>query len=164
MNKRPKLNIPKTRFEKLFDGFTAIVFLAWIGYLLIVWGQLPDEVPAHYDSAGVVDRWGSKWELLLLPIIACLLTVFLAFLEKHPEWHNYLNLTEKNIKFQYKNSRMLLNVIKNEALLFFAYISFQSIQVALGKASSLGFAFLPIYLGILFGSMAFFIVRSVKNK
>lgn len=164
MNKRPKLNIPRTRFEKVFDLVTLIAFIVWIGYLIYVWGQLPAQVPAHFDGTGTVDRWGSKWELLLLPIIAVILTIFLAFLEKHPEWHNYMNLTEENIEFQYKNSRMLLHVIKNESLLFFAYISFQSVQVALGNATSLGILFLPVFLIVLFGSMIFFIVRAVKNK
>ena len=34
---------------------------------------LPDTVPVHFDINGVADRWGSKFELLLLPavFIAC---------------------------------------------------------------------------------------------
>lgn len=28
---------------------------------------LPDRIPAHYNAAGVVDRWGSKYELLIFP-------------------------------------------------------------------------------------------------
>ncbi|MBD7984133.1 DUF1648 domain-containing protein [Sporosarcina sp. Sa2YVA2] len=164
MYNRPKIDIPKTTFEKAFDIITSVLFIGWIVYLIYIWGQLPAQVPAHFNGAGEVDRLGSKWELIILPLIAIIMTPFLAFLEKHPEWHNYMNLTEDNIEFQYKNSRMLLNVVKNESVLFLAYISVQSSQVALGNASSLGFGFLPTFIIILFGSMAFFIVRSVKNK
>ena len=32
---------------------------------LIVLGFLPDQVPAHYGPDFQVDRWGSKYELLL---------------------------------------------------------------------------------------------------
>lgn len=34
---------------------------------------LPDTVPVHFDISGVPDRWGSKFELLILPVvfIAC---------------------------------------------------------------------------------------------
>lgn len=34
---------------------------------------LPDTVPVHFDISGMPDRWGSKFELLILPIvlIAC---------------------------------------------------------------------------------------------
>lgn len=28
---------------------------------------LPDSIPAHYNAAGVVDRWGSKYEILIFP-------------------------------------------------------------------------------------------------
>ncbi|QTD40087.1 DUF1648 domain-containing protein [Sporosarcina sp. Te-1] len=164
MYNRPKLDIPKTSFEKVADLIGAIVFISWIGYLVYAWGQLPDQVPSHYDGAGQVDRWGTKWGLIILPLIAALLTPFMAFLEKHPEWHNYMNLNESNIEFQYKNSRLLLNTMKNEILLFLAYISFNIIQVSLGQAESLGIAFLPVFIGILFGTMIFFIVRSLRKK
>lgn len=164
MYNRPKLDIPKTTFEKAFDIITSVLFIGWIVYLIYIWGQLPTQVPAHFNGAGEVDRLGSKWELIILPLVAIIMTPLLAFLEKHPEWHNYMNLTDDNIEFQYKNSRMLLNVVKNESVLFLAYISVQSSQVALGNASSLGFGFLPAFIIILFGSMIFFIVRAVKHK
>ena len=34
---------------------------------------LPDAIPAHYNAAGMVDRWGSKYEILIFPafIIPC---------------------------------------------------------------------------------------------
>ncbi|WP_432362617.1 DUF1648 domain-containing protein [Sporosarcina sp. UB5] len=162
MNNKPVLDIPKSSFEKTLDIITALIFLAGIIYTIVIWGQLPDQVPAHYNAAGDVDRWGSKWELILLPIIAALLAVFLTFLEKHPEWHNYIKLNENNIEFQYKNSRMLLNVLKNECVLLFTFLTYKTEQVALGNIDSLGITFLPIFLVILFGSMAFFIVRSLR--
>lgn len=162
MNNKPVLDIPKTLFEKLLDSITAIIYLAGIVYTFAIWSQLPDQVPAHYNAAGDVNRWGSKWELILLPVIAALLAVFMSFLEKHPEWHNYMKLNENNIEFQYKNSRMLLNVLKNECVLLFVFLTYSTEQVALGNIDSLGIVFLPVFLIIIFGSMAFFIVRSLK--
>ncbi|MCG7345866.1 DUF1648 domain-containing protein [Sporosarcina sp. ACRSL] len=161
---KPKLDIPKSTFQKVFDIVTMIVFAAGIVHLIAVWGQLPDQVPAHYNAAGEVNRWGSKWELIILPIIAAFLAICMTFLEKHPEWHNYMNLNENNIEFQYKNSILLLNVIKNECVLLFVFLSYNITQVALGNAESLGSLFLPIFLVSLFASMAFFIVRSIKHK
>lgn len=161
---KPKLDIPKSTFQKVFDVITMIVFAAGIFHLLAVWGQLPDRVPAHYNAAGEVDRWGSKWELVILPAIAVIIAIFMTFLEKHPEWHNYMNLNENNIEFQYKNSVLFLNVIKNECVLLFVYVSWNIAEVALGNAESIGSLFLPIFLVTLFGSMAFFIVRSIKHK
>lgn len=42
--------------------------------LTLIWLQfLPDRVPMHYDFSGRIDRWGSKWENLLLPGIVLLM-------------------------------------------------------------------------------------------
>lgn len=30
---------------------------------------MPESVPMHYDAMGQIDRWGSKWEQLIVPII-----------------------------------------------------------------------------------------------
>lgn len=38
---------------------------------------LPAEIPAHYDAAGNITRWGSKYEMLLLPLITLLMGGFL---------------------------------------------------------------------------------------
>ena len=161
---RPKLDIPKTTIEKVFDWSGAIVFAGWILFIIFIWNELPAKVPGHYDGTGNITRMGSKWELNILPVIAGFLTVFMSFFEKHPEWHNYMNLNENNIEFQYKNSRMMLNVMKNLMIFAFAYISWNTIQVGLGKADSLGVWFLPIFLALVFLPMIFFIVRSVRHK
>ena len=36
---------------------------------------MPDSVPMHYDAAGNIDRYGSKYELLILPVAALLLAL-----------------------------------------------------------------------------------------
>ena len=58
-------------------------------FLIIIWGRLPEEVPAHYNAYGTVDRWGSKWELLLLSGIGAFILLLMQTLEKFPEVHNY---------------------------------------------------------------------------
>ena len=162
MNNKPVLNIPKTAFEKSFDLITAIIYVAGIIYTIVIWSQIPDQVPAHYNGAGEVNRWGSKWELIILPVIAALLAVFMTFLEKHPEWHNYMKLKENNIEFQYKNSRLMMNVLKNECVLLFIFLTYKTEQIAMGNTDTIGTAVLPISLAVIFGSMAFYIIRSLK--
>lgn len=41
---------------------------------LLVLRELPAEIPAHYDFAGNVTRYGSKYELLILPVILLLVS------------------------------------------------------------------------------------------
>lgn len=47
---------------------TATLMLAPLAFTVIALFFLPDEIPAHYNLYGEVDRWGSKYETLILPI------------------------------------------------------------------------------------------------
>ncbi|WP_457637822.1 DUF1648 domain-containing protein [Oceanithermus sp.] len=56
---------PKTKAALAILAAVAAVWLAaWPVYL-----ALPDVVPAHMNLAGNVDRWGSKLEVLIMPLI-----------------------------------------------------------------------------------------------
>lgn len=54
-------------------GITILYCLLTLLPLIISIGimpMLPDQIPAHYNIYGEVDRWGSKWEIFILPIIS----------------------------------------------------------------------------------------------
>lgn len=42
----------------------------------IVLKSFPDEVPMHYDFSGNIDRWGSKNEQFIFPVIILCMTLF----------------------------------------------------------------------------------------
>lgn len=50
---------------------------------------LPDSVPMHYNMAGQIDRWGSKYENLIFPVLILAFTLF---------WHLLIRLYEKKAK------------------------------------------------------------------
>lgn len=49
----------------------AIILLTFLplAATLIALPMLPESIPAHYNAAGEVDRWGSKYETLIFPAI-----------------------------------------------------------------------------------------------
>ncbi len=111
---RPKMYIKKTKSEWIWDLIGYAFYLGLVIFLIIVWNTLPDKVPAHYNAMGEVDRWGSKWEFLILPIVGAFLLVLLQILEKYPEVHNYpARLNELNAEKFYLVSRKLVNQLKN---------------------------------------------------
>src|SRR5690625_1255473 len=112
MQKRPKLNLKITPLELILNGVTLVLFIGSMVYLLFVWQSLPSEVPAHYNALGEVDRWGSKWEMLILPIIATVLWIGMTILDMYPHVYNYIILTEENVLFQYLELWILVNVCK----------------------------------------------------
>ena len=50
---------------------------------LISFFFLPDEVPMHFNLNNQVDRWGSKYELLILPFIIMFLGVIFLLVARH---------------------------------------------------------------------------------
>lgn len=146
-NERPKLQIPKTKGEWLLDILGTASFLAAFGYLIISWGSLPEEIPGHFNAAGEVDRWGSRYEILILPIISVLLWGGMSLLEKKPHIHNYpARLNENNAHAFYVISRKVANMLKNACLFLLSALIIQTVRVALGDAQSLGSWFLPLLL------------------
>jgi len=46
-------------------------------YLAAIYGDLPDQIPIHYNLRGEADGWGSKAVLWLLPVMGPLLTMLI---------------------------------------------------------------------------------------
>jgi len=61
---------------------------------LLVLRELPAVIPAHYDFAGNVTRYGSKYELLILPVVLLLLSFGSRFLLLH--FHRKAEQTESD--------------------------------------------------------------------
>ena len=162
MMKQPKMKITKSPIARFLDVLTLGIFLAVIIYLIVQFQALPDRVPGHYDATGTVDRWGSKLELWLLPVIAAALWIGMTFLEKYPHAFNYMNLREDNIEAQYRNGMLMVNVLKNESVLLFSFLIYQGTRIALGEADGLGPYFMLIFIGVIFGSMIIFIIKMFR--
>ena len=52
---------------------------------------MPDTVPLHYNAAGEIDRWGSKYESLLFPAIALAMALVWQFAIPYFEKANSIN-------------------------------------------------------------------------
>ena len=162
--KRPKLDIPKTRLEWLFDIIGYIALASIVVILVLNWGKLPDEVPVHFGVNGEADRWGSKFELLILPGIAILLTIFMTVLEKRPETHNFPSqFNESNAEAFYTNSRQTMNYIKNIINVLFAYTVYHTVDSALGADTKLGWPFY-VLLALIFIVIIWKMVKMNKIK
>lgn len=78
---------------------------------------LPDIIPIHYDSSWKIDRYGSKFELLLIPGVTILLSLFFGTL-----WKNRENTYSADIKIAL--SLVILNLVQFFILILSWYHSF----------------------------------------
>lgn len=99
-------------------------------YLAVIWNNLPAEVPLHWNFQGEIDRYGSKQELILIPILLPLLMYILMWIIPLIDPKG----TISNMGRKYDNLKFImvaitsfiaitiLHIAKNEAFLNLRYL------------------------------------------
>lgn len=94
--------------------------------------SLPDIIPTHFNSAGEIDAWGSKYTIIIPLVIQMVLTAVLSYLARHPEKHNYpIAITDENRDYQYALSGALIRKLNLIINLIFATISYSIVKAEL---------------------------------
>lgn len=67
--------------KKAYKWTVALVLLGFVlaGIFLTI---APDQIPAHYNLQGEIDRWGSKYEYLIMPFTNLFFGIFMAWLAR----------------------------------------------------------------------------------
>ena len=84
---------------------------------LLVLRELPAEIPAHYDFAGNVTRYGSKYELLILPVILLLISFGSRFLLLHLRRKAEQAGSDKERQAAAANAKVVVIVIFSQTLI-----------------------------------------------
>lgn len=162
---RPRIELEPSLGERVFLMLTLVIYLIWIGWLIFQWPSLPAKVPAHFGVDGEITRWGSKWEMLTLPVVAGLMTALMLWLRNKPEWHNYpVNITEENAPFYYRMSRNLLTFISFVIVAGFAWLSWDVVHIAKGESPFLEDWFMPIFITAMFAPVFYFFYKMFRYQ
>lgn len=90
-----------------------VVLLLPFIILAIVWSSLPTRVPMHFDLRGNVNRYGSPWELLILPGVNIFVALILYFIPR-------LDPNQKNIEQSLSAYRWIRISVATMFAFFFA--------------------------------------------
>lgn len=166
MKKRPILKLKNTVIEKIFNIVSLLILLSHFLYLIVNWGNIANRIPAHFNLSGEINRWSDKTELLLLPILGLIFWMVLTILEKYPHLYNYddSKLSIENAKSYYINSRMCINLLKNEVVIIFSLINWNSINITFGNTNYLNYWSLTLICIILIITLLIFIFKGKKIK
>nr|QNR61665.1 hypothetical protein GZ37B2_114 [uncultured archaeon GZfos37B2] len=125
------------------------VRLAFVNLLLVVacWAivfyyhpMLPEKIPTHFGFHGPPDEWGSKNTIFEMPLIQMGLFLFLfiasLLVKRYPQICNFpvdpKLLSHEGKEELYSRTYELIFALGIGGNLFFAYITFTTINVALG--------------------------------
>lgn len=79
----------------------------------------PDTIPVHFDINGIADRWGSKYEMLIMPIVSLLCVLMLERMKKYYYIKADSSTNEKEKAETLSNIKVLNITTWVMALLFF---------------------------------------------
>lgn len=98
-------------------GMWIISFVSLAGTAIVL-QFMPGSVPMHYDMAGNIDRWGSKYENLIFPIIILVMSLFWAMFIRFFEKKAGKASDEKESAGARSNARVLSIVGMSMAAMF----------------------------------------------
>jgi len=162
---RPKLSIKKDSLDHL----VALIGLLGLIVLIIVpsyyYTALPDIIPIHFGADGSPDGYGSKKMIWLLPIIGIILYLGMKTLLNYPHTFNYpTKITEENAYHQYQQATKMIRAMNTAIVNVFAYLTYASIQTALGNKDGLGTYFTVSFFALIFGIIGFYLVKALRKN
>lgn len=125
----------------------------------IFWNKIPDEIPMHYNAAGVVDNWSDKSSLILLFFAVLMLMGVMSI----AVYAVKVNMESKHSKEAEKSTMRIaypIVVIMNLVVqIMFAYITFCSVT-----CRALGSMFLPIFLTATFIPLGYLVYKCARMQ
>lgn len=73
-----------TKLQWFSDVVAFIPLMVMFVMIIAMWNDLPNEVPAHYNAQGIIDRMGDKSEIWIMPITGAVLFVLLTLVSYIP--------------------------------------------------------------------------------
>ena len=149
-----------TRADRILDLLGWILLIGTLVYLILGWPSFPDQIPMHYNGAGEIDRWGGKGEIIFIEVMMWILYLGIGVVEKYPQiWNTGVEVTAKNKEKVYRTLKYMLKTLKFLTALIFAYLIVNSLQSA-----PLPGWFTPAVMILVFGDMAFWLIRLFRIK
>jgi len=153
------MELKYTKFQIALETIGLLLLVGMIILIYTRWNQIPQQIPMHYNAIGEIDNWGSKEDILFLPVVSILLYAFLTALSFFPQIQNIpILITDENKESVYHNIKNLYIFLKIEiVMLLFLFVYYITI------AQPLPIAVIPIFIIILLGTSIFFIVRIIRS-
>lgn len=148
------MKIKTTAADIVMEALGLVLMLGVSLYISVRWPSVPDKIPAHYNFAGEIDRWGEKGELVFLLAIAWGIWLLITVTERFPRfWNTGVEVTEQNRFHVYRTLKYMIKTMK---LIIAAVFTCLILHTLTGE--NLPGWFFLVLLGALFGDMAFWLI------
>ncbi len=147
-----------TKLQLALEALGALLILATVLFVAIKWSGLPDRIPSHYNASGEIDAWGGRGQILILPVVSVVLYALMTVVSFFPRlWNLPVKVTENNRLAIYALTKQMVLILKVEITALFLYMT-----VYMARATPLPNAFVPVFLLVLFLTIAYFLTKIVR--
>lgn len=162
----PRHAVPNPIGQGLYRTVPLAAIILGFGIVAFYYGQLPAEIPMHFNARGEADSYGPKILLWLLPLINLAMFYGLEATTKSGfKWFNYpVKITEANAAEQHRIALQLIAVLRLVVNLLFSWIIYSLVSAALKGEGMLNMWVLGAFLVAIFGPIIYFTVEANKAK
>ena len=162
---RPKIRPPRKTGDRILESIAIVALLYGIVLVLQNWSTLPQSIPTHFNAKGEADGWGSKEMIWLLPAINVVVIPMMLWLRRYPWLSNVpWEINEKNALQQYGLIVRLMSLLSTTVALLFLVLLFDTISIAGGGTSLLGWWFMPIFVVGTIAPIIWYFVVGIRTR
>jgi uncharacterized membrane protein len=162
---RPRIKLELSKIDLIIETIGALGLILTLILIVTNYQDLPEIIPRHYDLNGKPDGFSSKSTIWFLPTVTLIMYIGLTILSRFPHIYNYpYNITVDNAERQYKNSAMMIRLLKMLLAFQFLYMTYAKIKIGLGEFDGLGILFTPVTLIVILGTIGVFSYRGFRLR
>jgi hypothetical protein len=136
-HQRPRIEVSRTLPDYVGEALAISGVLGGVLLLLILWADLPQEIPQRFGITGHPADWTDRWIAFFPVSMAVGLYIGLTFLNRYPHIFNYpWPINEHNAVIQYRLARSMITWLKALCVLMLVAIVWSQARVALGNLDS----------------------------
>ena len=143
--------------DKTFKVIYLVLAILPLIATIILLPSMQNQIPVHYNAAGMVNRWGSKYESLLMPVITIVTAIIFFIINK--------KITEDK---KYAGNSKLISYTTFSVISLFSVISFIILYMGYNQIKNLSttnfYQILSITLSIMFITIGNIMPKSRPNK
>lgn len=157
------MKITLDKIDKIWEAVAFLLLAVNALIIAITVPTLPDIIPVHFDGAGKVDNYGSKYILWVLFVIAVFVYSLMTVISFNPGLYKS-RMTENNIEEQYILTAKMTRTVKTFINLFFVIITVFVLQSVQGKGTEYApYLFLLVFPLILIPTL-YYVVKLGKVR
>ena len=139
------------------------IFCYHVFNLFSLWSTIPERIAIHFMN-DMADNWGSKYFLLIMPIVSIFVWYLIGLLVKKPEKMNYINLTEANKEIQFSRTEKVMILVQNFSFLFFIFANEAFLRSTVEMESNIPFIISLSLLALCFIAPIYLLIWAATLK